>query len=167
GKNPTKTMNEFLEKYNFKEFNFDGSSIIPISANLKTRVYNNMLLVGDAGCFIKATTGGGIVFGLLSAKAASVAITERLKKFKPLSNYDKSLSRINLELGIHYKIHKYINSLNNLDLEELMQELKSAEIEEFLSRNGDMDFPTSFISKALLKPKLLRLTPKAIDILRN
>ena len=92
GKNPQEAFTLFLEKFNIKFIKriSEASGIIPIHAPLDNFVKDNVLLVGDAGFFVKATTGGGINFGLISANLAADAINNRIKKFKPLLEYNKS-----------------------------------------------------------------------------
>jgi len=169
-KNPKEQFDKFLEKSKIK---FDKilqstSGIIPVSKPLEVYARYNRLVVGDAACFVKATTGGGINFGLLSAEIASKAINERLKEFKDLEkNYKILLSSYISELKFHYKIRKYLDSKNNVDLDNLLIKLKSAGIEKFLEEHGDMDFPSKFIYKLLTKPKLFSLASEAIKFIRT
>ncbi len=170
GRNPKEQFDKFLEKSKIK---FDKilqstSGVIPVSKPLEVYARYNRLVVGDAACFVKATTGGGLNFGLLSAEAAAKAINERIKEFKDLDkNYKLHLSKYISELKFHYKIRKYLDSKNNVDLDNLLIKLKGAGIEKFLEEYGDMDFPSAFIYRLLTKPKLLSLAPEAIKFIRT
>jgi len=170
GRNPKEQFDKFLEKSKIK---FDKilqstSGVIPVSKPLEVYARYNRLVVGDAACFVKATTGGGINFGLLSAEAAAKAINERIKEFKDLDkNYKHHLSKYISELKFHYKIRKYLDSKNNVDLDNLLIKLKGAGIEKFLEEYGDMDFPSTFMYRLLAKPKLLSLAPEAIKFIRT
>ena len=169
-RNPKEQFDKFLEKSKIK---FDNvlsttSGIIPVSKPFSTYARHNRLIVGDAACFVKATTGGGINFGLLSAEAAAKAVNERIKEFKDLeSNYKHLLSRYTNELKTHYKIRKYIDSKNNIELENLLIKLKKIGIEKFLEEKGDMDFPSYFMPRLLTNPSFITLAPEVIKFLRS
>jgi len=162
GKNPQEAFTLFLEKFNIKFIKriSEASGIIPIHAPLNNFVKDNVLLVGDAGFFVKATTGGGINFGLISANLAADAINNRIKKFKPLLEYNKSLKKYLNELNIHYKLHNYLLSKTNTELDELLIKLKQLNVEKFLEKKGNMDFPSEFMYLFLLKPKMFSLFPE-------
>ena len=169
-KNPKEQFDKFLEKSKIKFDNIlsTTSGIIPVSKPLETYARHNRLIVGDAACFVKATTGGGINFGLLSAEAAAKAVNERIKDFKDLeSNYKHLLSRYTSELKTHYKIRKYIDSKNNIELENLLIKLNKIGIEKFLEQRGDMDFPSYFLPRLLTNPSFITLAPEIIKFLRS
>ena len=139
-----------------------SSALIPIREPLKNAIAGNALLLGDAGFHTKATTGGGIVMGLEAASVAAETIANHLKHQSSLAQYDKNLSQVNRELSIHWKIYSYINSLNEDALDKLFVKAKNAGIEQFLEEHGDMDRPSKFVKKMLLKPSLWGLAPTAM-----
>ncbi|MEM3827561.1 MAG: NAD(P)/FAD-dependent oxidoreductase, partial [Candidatus Micrarchaeaceae archaeon] len=63
------------------------ASIIPLSIRKET-VRGNVMLIGDAAGQVKATTGGGIIFGTLCAGIAARVIMDNIKGGLPLSNYE-------------------------------------------------------------------------------
>ncbi len=170
GKNNPKSMfYEFKSKFNINYANevSNCSGMLPISKPLTNFVSNNMLIVGDAACFVKATTGGGINFGLISAEMAAKAITGRIKKFTKLSAYNSYLSKYVKELKLHYKIRRYILSKNNIELDDLLKKFRDAEVNKFLEAKGDMDYPSVFVTKLLTNYKFFKLFPEIIRFFKS
>ena len=64
------------------------ASMIPLSCRALT-VKDNVALVGDAAGQVKATTGGGIIFGASCAKILAATIESHIRKGAPLSHYEK------------------------------------------------------------------------------
>ncbi len=169
-KNPKEQFDKFIDRNKIKFDNIlsTTSGLIPVAKPLDVYARHNRLVVGDAACFVKATTGGGVNFGLLSAEAAAKAINERIKEFKDLeTNYKHHLSKYISELKTHYKIRKYIDSKTNIELENLLIKLKKIGIEKFLEKKGDMDFPSYFMPRLLTNPNFITLAPEIIKYLRS
>ena len=169
GKNPQDALNQFIYKHELKLSNmkFNCSGLIPISKTLDTYIYKNRLLVGDAACFVKATSGGGLVFGLKSAEIAAQTITNRFKNFKNVNNYNNNLKSCIKDLNIHYKIHKYIYNKTNYELDELMKKLKEAGIEDFLNSFGNIDYPSKIIPNMLFYPKFLIFYKEIVKFIKS
>ena len=159
--NPKESLSKFLEERNVQVLE-ESSSIIPVGKPLKEPFKEKTFLVGDAAFQRKASTGGGIITGINAANALSKTISRHLKHKKPLSDYSKELSGLNKELETHYKIHSYLNSLGEKDINSLFEKLKKAKIEKFLSEHGDMDKPSRFIGKILSTPSLWSLASLAL-----
>ncbi|HRS42698.1 MAG TPA: NAD(P)/FAD-dependent oxidoreductase [Candidatus Diapherotrites archaeon] len=169
GQNPKQALDDFIAKRNIKLTNikFDCSGQIPVSKPITNYYENKKLLIGDAACFVKATSGGGIIFGLTSAECAAKAITERLKHFKKLENYNKHLKPVIRELNIHYKLYKYKSQKTNIEFDNLLLRLKDAGIEDFLNNNGNIDYPSNFIPKLVFYPKFLVFYKELIDLIKS
>lgn len=162
GKNPKEMFLKFKEKHklSYTKETYECSGILPISRPLKNLVYKNILLVGDAACFVKATTGGGVNFGLMSSEMAARAINDRIKGYKSLSLYNTYLKEYKKELNMHYKIRKYFFSKTIFEQDKLLLKIKDAGIPAILEEHGSMDYPTVFMSKILLNKKALSLAPE-------
>lgn len=169
GVNPKDALEDFISKKNIKLTNikFDCAGTIPLAKPTDSYIEKNKFLIGDAACFVKATSGGGIIFGLASAECAAKAITDRLKNFKKVENYNRHLKLLIRELTIHYKLHKYITQKTNSDFDALLLKLKDAGIENFLNNNGNIDYPSSFIPKLLFYPKFLLFYNELIEIIKS
>jgi len=162
GKNPKEMFLKFKEKYKitYKKELSECSGILPILKPVKNLVHNNVLLVGDAACFVKATTGGGINFGLISSEMAAKAINARIKEYKNLSIYNDYLSEYRKELNLHYKIRKYIFSKNIFEQDKLLLKIKNTDVIEILEKHGNMDYPSLFLKKFLSNKNIWFLVPE-------
>ena len=129
------------------------SALIPCGPVLRKITSENIALVGDAAFHTKATTGGGIIFGMLAGNILGQSIANHLKNNARLSDYEKNLGKLNKELSLHWKIRGFLNSLTDKQIDELILKLKQRGIEEFLEREGDMDKPSRFIGKLAINPK--------------
>ncbi|UCD02069.1 MAG: NAD(P)/FAD-dependent oxidoreductase [Promethearchaeota archaeon] len=120
--------------------------------------FENVLLVGDSACQVKATTGGGIIMLLTAAKYAASCIQKCFKcnKFSKriIKKYYETpcISAIGKELKIHYLIRAFLEKFSNNDFEKVFQIVKASKIEHLISIYGDMDFPKAVIFKILKNP---------------
>ena len=120
------------------------ASMIPISTRAKT-VKGNVALVGDAAGQVKATTGGGIIYGCLCADILSKTIANG----KPLSEYEKAWrSAYGKDLGIHRIAHSYYSNSN---LQRTFRILRILGMDGFLGRYGDMDSPSLILKRFLFR----------------
>lgn len=127
------------------------ASMIPLQARKKT-VKGNVLLVGDAAGHVKATTGGGLVFGALCAKTAAEAITSNIRNGAPLALYEKLWrKRYGLDLGMHRAIHGYYSRIGPKGAEFLFGLAKMLGVEGFLSEYGDMDSPSRVMKRVFAR----------------
>ncbi len=113
--------------------------LIPISYR-KRNQKGKVMLIGDAGGYAKATTGGGVYFGTLSAKAAAKCITENR-----INDYDLVMQEHARELRMHRILRKLYNKSNDLIIRALLKLGKAAGIEKRLQKKGDIDYVSSFI----------------------
>ncbi len=117
------------------------ASMIPLAAR-RTTVRRNVLLVGDAAGHVKATTGGGIVFGVACAKEAARAIADHIHAGKPLARYEHMWrSKYGRELAAHGMLHSIYSNAGDAGMEAVLLTSALLGMEGFLSRYGDMDRP--------------------------
>ncbi|MDE1865335.1 MAG: NAD(P)/FAD-dependent oxidoreductase [Candidatus Micrarchaeota archaeon] len=120
------------------------ASMIPLSTRPKT-AKGNVALVGDAAGQVKATTGGGIIYGCLCAETLSRTISSG----KPLSEYERSWrASYGRDLGFHRLAHSYYSKGN---LQRTFRILKVLGMDGFLARYGDMDSPSLILKRFLLR----------------
>ncbi len=130
--------------------------------------FNNVLLIGDSACHVKATTGGGIIMLLTAAKYAANCIKKcfKLKKFsrRIIKKYYENPCKIEIgrELKIHYLIRAFLEKFSERDFEKVFQIIKTSEIDNLISIYGDMDFPKSFIYKLLKNPLVIPFVIKFV-----
>jgi geranylgeranyl reductase family protein len=108
----------------------------------------NTYLVGDAATQVKATTGGGIIPGMLAAEALSKSIIED-------KDYRTLLKPVEHELKISLMIRKTLNRFTDKDYNKLIKILNKDKIKKVLAEN-DRDNPSKIIFKAIIaEPGLL------------
>jgi len=119
--------------------------IIPLHRPTMRTQYPGIITVGDAAGQVKASTGGGIVFGGICAKFACEDDYE--KKWKAMIGND---------LRIHLMIHRVLNQLNDKGKDRLFRII--GEHHSSLERAGDMDLAGKTITGMLKDPGLLSKT---------
>ena len=158
--NPGPNYNLFLKKKGIKKedvINRQGG-VIPFGY-INRIGFDRAILLGDSGCMVKATTGGGVVMLLSAAKVAKVAIIKAIKtedfseKFF-VRNYERHpvMLKLKAELRVHYFIRIILMRLKTEDFNWVFSLYKSTNIKEIVQRYADMDFPKKLIFK-LLKNK--------------
>ncbi|MCK4443772.1 MAG: NAD(P)/FAD-dependent oxidoreductase [Thermoplasmata archaeon] len=127
---------------------------------------DHVMIVGDAACQAKASTGGGIYTGLVASKiCADTAILaleadDFSKRF--LSRYHRNWKKAigkELKRGLH--IHRLIRELSDKQIDEIFDLLDNDEILDMVSQKGDITFPSNIGWHLLRKePKFAKfLTP--------
>ncbi|MCK4286681.1 MAG: NAD(P)/FAD-dependent oxidoreductase, partial [Candidatus Lokiarchaeota archaeon] len=97
--------------------------------------FNNILLLGDSACQVKATTGGGIIMLLTAANYAANCVQKCFKyetySKKIIKKYYESpcLSSIGKELKIHYLIRAILERLTSRNFAKLFKILKTNKME--------------------------------------
>ena len=163
GTNPKISFDKFKDHTGLEFRALSRSSFhIPVCEPMKNVAMGNILLAGDAAFQAKATTGGGLILGMLAAEKCAEAVSRHLKNRKSLSDYNGMVSGINKELKTHWKIRSFLNQQSDEKLNKLFAKLKNAGIEEFLEEHGDMDKPSRFIGKILRKPGMWKLAGLAM-----
>jgi geranylgeranyl reductase family protein len=168
-KNIMKNFKLFLNKLgvNYKNKIDQQGGIIPIGTMNKL-AHNNILLLGDAACMVKATTGGGIIMLLIAANIAAKCI---LKCFQT-NNYSKKFIRkhyqkpceatIGKELKLHYIVRTILKNFTNQDYYKIYNIMKKNEIRKLISVYGDMDFPKKLAFKLIFNSEFIRFLIKFI-----
>ena len=131
---------------------------IPMAVRERT-AKGNTLLVGDAAGQVKATTGGGVVFGTAAAGMAAEAIAGGAGAWGgdglargAVANGDAAQeyetrwrAALGGDLDAHRRIRGALNSMPDWQVSKLFSAAKLLGAEAFLERHGDMDKPTGMI----------------------
>jgi digeranylgeranylglycerophospholipid reductase len=114
-----------LEKFfGIKEYEkFAG--LIPIGC-VKKSYFDRVLLIGDAAGQVKPWSGGGVIYGLTSAKIASSVIGRAFEKNdfseRVLKGYETCWkTRIGKQIGLGLFLRKVLKVVNNAQLEMLFK----------------------------------------------
>jgi flavin-dependent dehydrogenase len=120
------------------------ASMIPLSTRRQT-AKGNVALVGDAAGQVKATTGGGIIYGCLCADTLAKVI----KQGKPLPEYEKLWrASYGRDLNIHRMAHSYYTKSN---LQRTFKIMRFLGMDGFLGKYGDMDSPSLMLKRFLFR----------------
>ena len=125
--------------------------LIPVSRPLKRVARDNILLIGDAAVHTKASTGGGIHFGLKAINyAASIVIRYlggdgRLEEFNGVHR-----RRLYPQLKLHWAVHKFYNSVSREELGELLEWVEESGFKKRLEEKGRMEDVRSVVSPSLI-----------------
>jgi flavin-dependent dehydrogenase len=120
---------------------------IPLDARPKTAIRKGnyrILLVGDAAGQVKATTGGGVIFGGNCAALAGKHVSN------PEMYELQWRVKYGADLAIHKTISNYLSSLNDDGLRALGRKLNRMNCGEFLSNHGHMDKPTKMMGPSMI-----------------
>ena len=130
-----------------------GASMIPM--RMRKSIVDEkrrIMLVGDAAGQVKATTGGGIIFGGSAALMAAEAIARNADSGAPLSNYESEFrGAYGLDLDMHYMINKVYSSMGTKSMEKVVSVMKTLGLDRFLSAYGDMDRPSLILKRFFLR----------------
>ena len=140
-----------LEKENKLKFLEWQSGIIPeYNPRITSQVEDKVYLIGDAAGMVKATTYGGLIYGLMAARELSRAIKEE-KNYEALWR-----KRFGKELYLSLWIRKFLDKMSFDDYNKLV-DIFSAEKNKNILEEHDRDFPSRFLLKLILRePRLLQ-----------
>lgn len=141
--NPKESLDKLISKYNKAKISDSQGGLIPIY-NPKVKIQkDNIYVVGDAAGMVKATTGGGIVQGLLGAKALADSIIDK-------SNYSKNCKSLFKELKASLFIRNLLNKFDEKDYQDLINKINDKNIIQLLSKTT-RDNPTKLVIKLFFK----------------
>ncbi|AFL95211.1 putative geranylgeranyl hydrogenase [Thermococcus cleftensis] len=130
----------------------------------KPWVRGNVALLGDAALQIKPTTAGGIVFGMLCARA----LREALLAGKPES-YEKLCGAIKNQISFGMRFRRIFRGMSQEDIERVFEVLGSREAREVIESQADFDDHVKTAKAILRRPKLLakliRISPSIVRYL--
>ncbi len=134
------------------------SWVIPISP-IKRAYSDRVLAVGDAAGQTKPTTGGGIYYGILSAKAAANTANLAFKtgdfSSATLRNYEKEWRKqIGPEVRRGAFFRKLFERLSDNDIDDLFRVVQSDGILASVSKNARFDWHKDVINFILRHPEL-------------
>jgi len=139
---------------------------IPLKPLAKT-YGNRFVVIGDAAGQVKPTTGGGIYFGLLSAREAVTVLDEAFKaddlSAGRLSHYQKRWHKIlNHELTIDYWAHRFYQKLDDKQIVHIFDVIDRHGIHESFLTSPDItfDWHSKIITEAIKHRSLQRSLDK-------
>lgn len=147
--NPKDCFHKFLKSKNIRVITELQGGLIPIyNPKLKTKK-DNIYLIGDAACQVKATTGGGIIQGLKAAQTLANSIINK-------TNYEKKWKKeIGKDLLLHLKMRNVMDKFKDKDWDLLIKLFRRDSVKRIIE-SFDRDYPTKFMLKLIFnEPRLL------------
>lgn len=115
----------------------------------------DVFLVGDAAGLVKATTGGGIVTGMLSGRILADCIIKK-------KDYEEALRPLRRELWLHLLIRRSLDRFDDDDYDKLVRMLASPRVRRILQDNP-REYPSRFLVRLLFaQPGFVRFAPKVL-----
>lgn len=127
-----------------------------------------VMIVGDAACQVKGTSGGGIYSGLRCAAHCATTALEALERgdfsSRQLRRYHRAWSRtVGKELRKDLAIFDSFATLRDEQFEELFDLFGTPEMIRIIEEEGDIDFPSKVGWRLLREePRLLKYAGKAL-----
>jgi len=147
------------------ELSYGGIPLKPL-----TRTYGNrVLVVGGAAGQVKATTGGGIYYGLLSADMAANTLHPALESnalsARSLAKYERRWkAKLGRELRIDYWARKFYERLSDQQIDRIFGIIKSSGIDEALLKANDLSF--DWHSEVVFRLMGHKAVSKAIKVMK-
>ncbi len=166
-------LEKMLERPMVKQFVTRAQPILYIAGGIplgfpKRSHADNVMVVGDAACQAKATSGGGIFTSLLCSTFCATTAIEALERddfsARMLHRYHKAWTgSIGKELRKDIAIHESFSRLKDHEVEEIFEVLDNPTILRLIREKGDIDFPSK-VGWALLReePRLLKYLGKGL-----
>ncbi|MBU0757603.1 MAG: NAD(P)/FAD-dependent oxidoreductase [Nanoarchaeota archaeon] len=149
---PKPIFDSFLKKLQIKKSSIIEmqAGIIPIYDYKFSFEKKNIFLVGDAACQVKATTGGGIIQGLIGAKSLATALIKK-------KSYSEILKRkIGLELFFHSQFRKVMDRFSEKDWNELVMLCNKKRMKKLLFEEERDNLIKLGLKAVAVEPRLLR-----------
>ena len=148
----TSTRNEFnyfLKKLgNPKVIDMQGG-LIPIYDPKQNVQKENIFLIGDAATQVKASTGGGIIQGMMAGKILTKSIITK-------TSYKENLSKLNKDLMLHLRIRNYLNKFSPKDYDSLISLCAQKRIQKVLRSTSRDEVFSLGLKLLMLEPRFLR-----------
>jgi geranylgeranyl reductase family protein len=128
GKNIRKKLDFFMKKKGINKRNiidYQGGLIPSYHSRIKIEK-RGVFLIGDAASQVKATTGGGIVPGLIAAKGLADAIVNK-------GDYKSNIRKLRKELFIHLIVRHALDNFKKKDWNYLFKLFENKKNNEILS----------------------------------
>ena len=165
--NPYHYLRNFMEKHPVASKKLNNSRItgisvhpIPVAGPLPKTYSNGFLAVGDAASQVKATTGGGVIIGLICARTAGEVAYEAIKNsnFSDafLSRYQQKWRRlVGFDLSAMLRMRKMLNSLSETETDNIIELGNKLGIDQTLKKFGNLDFQGRSLLPMIKYPGIL------------
>lgn len=120
------------------------AGLVIVGGPLKRTVYGKLMLVGDAAGQVKATTGGGIITGMICAEEAAKHVS------KPQEYETAWRARVGHELKVARMVRSFLSRFNPEDYNALLD--FGGRNLDLIRKYGDMDFHSKMVWEMAKRP---------------
>lgn len=117
------------------------SGVVPVYNPKQQLRKGNVFLIGDAASQVKATTYGGIIYGMTAARLLA------RNKEKYAQNFKRSVGK---DLWLSLKIREFLNCMNVNQYNKLVEIMQRKKNIDLISA-FDRDYPSKFVGKLILQ----------------
>ncbi len=141
--------------------------IVLVGMPISKMTMENVVAVGDTAGIVKATTGGGVVLGGMTARVAGKIVADSLStdgfSGKSLSQFDgKCKAMVFNELRMMYLAQMALTSLDDKGLDSVVKDAASKGLLDVVKSEGDMDLQGNVIKRLLKDPRMILTGLRAI-----
>lgn len=166
-------LNNFLES-DFQRINDEYSDFtvleryigkIPIFNEDNLLCQSRAIIIGDAACQVKPTSGGGLVIGFNTCEIAKNNILVALDSDDVglLANYyGDFIEMYSKEFSYQFKVQKTLSLLSDDDLDYFFTKLRERDCERLISDYGDMDNQSVLVKEFLKRGLVFSILPKLL-----
>lgn len=135
----------------------DQSGMIPVydPRQRLRKPGDDIFLIGDAATQVKATTYGGIIYGLLAARYLAE---------DPVGYEQRMNAKLGRDLWLSLRMREFMNAMTEEQANELIGIFEKESNRQIIARH-DRDFPSKFIVQLLIKET--RLWRLGFGLLKN
>ncbi|MGY5881225.1 MAG: NAD(P)/FAD-dependent oxidoreductase [Candidatus Thorarchaeota archaeon] len=141
--------------------------IVLVGMPISKMVVENVVAVGDTAGIVKATTGGGVILGGMTARVAGKVVAGSLSTdesiAKCLSHYNKKCkSMVFNELRMMHLAQMALTSLDDKGLDSVVKDASTKGLLDVVKSEGDMDLQGNVIKRLLKDPRMILTGLRAI-----
>lgn len=140
--------------------------IVLVGMPIAKMTFRNVLAVGDTAGIVKATTGGGVILGGVTARIAGKTVAEALSqdtRVSKINQYETQCkSKVFNELRTMYLTQRALTSLSDKGLDSIIKDAAELGLLDVVKSEGDMDLQGRVIKKILTDPRMVLMGLRAI-----
>lgn len=141
--------------------------IVLVGMPISKMTMKNVVAVGDTAGIVKATTGGGVILGGMTARVAGKIVADSLSTDesveKSLSQYNgKCKSMVFNELRMMHLAQIALTSLDDRGLDSVVKDASTKGLLDVVKSEGDMDLQGNVIKRLLKNPRMILTGLRAI-----
>ena len=132
---------------------------ITLGGPIRKAYSNGFLAVGDAASQVKPTTGGGVIFGLTSARIAAEVAHEALQRNDLSSNclrlyQERCRETLGFDVNVMLRIRKLLDALSDEKVDDALRFCSRLGVNKTLENVDEIDFQGQTLIRTLTKPSM-------------